>query len=91
MNGALKDFFERIYYPCLENPPKNDAKPYALVIRAGNDGTGAKDSVEKIIKGLNWKQTQSAALFRGEFQQSFLTDAFEIGQMMAARCENDIF
>ena len=49
MSGGMKDFFDRIYYPCLE---QTGALPYSLFIRAGNDGQGAKTSTERIIAAL---------------------------------------
>ena len=42
MSGLIKDFFERIYYPCLE---KTQALPWALYVRAGKDGAGALRAV----------------------------------------------
>ena len=38
MSGLIKDFFDRCFYPC---ETAMVGKPYALMVSAGNDGTGA--------------------------------------------------
>ena len=88
MAGLVKDFFERVYYPCLE---ETEALPYALYIRAGNDGTGARLSIEKIIAGLKWKAVQSPLIMRGEFRSEFIGQCEQLGQTMAAGLEAGIF
>ena len=91
MSGALKDFFERIYYPCLEEPERNAAKPFSLVIRAGLDGTGTDIAVHKITSGLNWKEVQEVTLCKGEFDKKFIQECEHLGLTMAAGLDNDIF
>lgn len=88
MSGAMKDFFERIYYPCLE---KTEGLPYALFIRAGNDGSGARTSMERIIKGLAWKAVQEPLICSGDYRESFLEPCRELGMTMAAGLEAGIF
>jgi len=88
MSGALKDFFDRIYYPCLE---KTQSLPYAMFIRAGNDGLGARNSIERIVKGLAWKQVQEPLICTGAWQNSFVNQCEELGMTMAAGLEAGIF
>lgn len=88
MSGAMKDFFDRIYYPCLE---KTEALPFALFIRAGIDGLGARSSIERIVKGLAWKQVQEPLICCGDWQESFLDQCEELGMTLAAGLEIGIF
>ncbi len=88
MSGAMKDFFDRIYYPCLE---LTEALPFALYVRAGLDGTGTKIGIAKITSGLKWKTVQKPVLCRGEFRQEFVDQVEELGMSMAAGLEAGIF
>ena len=88
MSGAMKDFFDRIYYPCLEH---TEALPYAFYIRAGLDGAGTEIAMQKIISGLKWKQVQDVLICQGEYKDEFVQQVEELGMSMAAGLEMGIF
>ncbi|MBY6205674.1 flavodoxin family protein [Halomonas denitrificans] len=88
MAGALKDFFDRCFYELLE---RTDALPCAVLIRAGKDGTGTRRAIESICGGLNWKRVQAPVICRGEWDESFVRSARELGMTLAAGLEAGVF
>lgn len=88
MSGAMKYFLDRVYYAC---EGKLDGRPYALFVRAGNDGTGAISSMRRILTGLAVKEVQEALLVVGEFDESRLDDCEELGLTLAAGLEAGVF
>lgn len=48
MSGAMKDMFDRCYYPLLGAV---EGRPYASLIAAGSDGSGAQAQLDRIVTG----------------------------------------
>lgn len=88
MSGAMKYFLDRSFYPC---EGKIDGKPYALFIRAGNDGSGAISSIRRILSGLAVREVQEPVLIAGEFDEDRLADCEELGLTLAAGLEAGVF
>lgn len=88
MSGGMKDFFDRCYYPLLEH---KQGLACALLIRAGNDGTGTRRAIESIVSGLRWQWAQAPLTCRGDWQPEFVEQARELGMGMAAGLSAGIF
>lgn len=48
MSGAMKEMFDRCYYPLLG---RIEGRPYATMIAAGSDGRGAQAQIDRIATG----------------------------------------
>lgn len=52
MSGVMKDFFDRSYYAVLD---RIAGRPYACLVCAGSDGSGAARQIERIATGWRLK------------------------------------
>ncbi|MEO1203293.1 MAG: flavodoxin family protein [Pseudomonadota bacterium] len=88
MSGAMKVFLDRSYYA---SEGKVNGKPFALFIRAGNDGSGALTSIRRILTGLAVREVQEPVMIVGEFDESRLVELEELGLTLAAGLEASVF
>jgi len=81
MSGALKHFFDGIYYPCLEATKR---RPYGLYVHGGMDTTGAVRAVESITTGLQWRAVRPPVTVTGPPTKPDLEACWELGALLAA-------
>lgn len=81
MSGALKHFFDTVYYPCLE---ATVGRPYGVYIHGNNDTDGALTAIEKIVTGMRWRAAQAPVAVIGTPRQSDLDACWELGAAVAA-------
>jgi multimeric flavodoxin WrbA len=86
MSGALKHFFDGIYYPCLEATKK---RPYGLYVHGASDTTGAVRAVESITAGLAWRLVRPAVRVIGQPDKPDLDACWELGAVVAAELAAD--
>jgi NAD(P)H-dependent FMN reductase len=53
MSGALKHFFDTVYYPCLD---ATAGLPYGVYVHGNDDTAGALKAIATITGALRWKQ-----------------------------------
>ena len=79
--GALKHFFDQIYYPCLE---VTRGRPWGVWLHANNDATGALKALDTITTGLGWRRAQAPLVVAGDPEPAELDAARELGAALAA-------
>jgi hypothetical protein len=100
MSGLMKDFFDRTYYPVLD---QIQGRPYASLICAGSDGTNAARQIERIATGWRLKpiadplivcthaQTPESILAPKQINTADLSRCAELGATIAAGLDLGIY
>jgi len=81
MSGALKHFFDQVYYPCLD---ATVGRPYGVYVHGGNDAEGAVRSIERIVGALRWTPVRPPLAIVGPVDRQAREDCWELGGLVAA-------
>lgn len=81
MSGALKHFFDTIYYPCLTATGR---RPYGLVVHGSSDVIGGVRSVETIAGALDWTRVHPPVEVLGPPDRADLAAVTDLAGTVAA-------
>jgi multimeric flavodoxin WrbA len=81
MSGALKYFFDTVYYPSLDAVA---GRPYGLWVHGNDDVTGAVASVEKLCTGLALTPAAAVLTVTAGVDAAVRERARELGGTLAA-------
>jgi NAD(P)H-dependent FMN reductase len=100
LSGAMKEMFDRCYYPCLG---RLEGRPYATIICAGSDGENAQRQLDRIATGWRLRrvadpvivhtdaQTPEAILAQKTIPADRLAEARDLGAALAEGLAAGIF
>ncbi|MEU3096845.1 flavodoxin family protein [Streptomyces sp. NPDC006967] len=81
LSGALKHFFDQVYYPCLD---ATRGRPFGYYVHGGSDVTGALRAMETITTGLGWRRAAEPVTVTGEPDRAAVERCRELGATLAA-------
>ncbi|HEY2833094.1 MAG TPA: NAD(P)H-dependent oxidoreductase [Sporichthyaceae bacterium] len=81
MSGALKHFFDQIYYPVLDDTRN---LPYGVWVHGNLGVDGAVNAVESIAGGLGWVKAAATVAITGAPTKADLETCWELGGTLAA-------
>jgi multimeric flavodoxin WrbA len=81
MSGALKHFFDTIYYPCLD---ATRGRSFGYWIHGNSDTSGTERQLLAITTGLSWTKTAESVISTGEPDKATLEACTELGATLAA-------
>ncbi|MBA4164126.1 MAG: flavodoxin [Erythrobacter sp.] len=85
MTGAMKEMFDRCYYPVLG---RIEGRPYATIIAAGSDGENAQRQIDRIATGWRLKRVAERMIvnFHAQTPEAILAPKV-VPEDQIVRCE----
>jgi len=81
MSGALKHFFDQVYYPCRAATAR---RPYATFVHGNSDTSGAVRAIESIATGMGWQAAHAPVTVIGTPDSDALATCWTLGATLAA-------
>jgi multimeric flavodoxin WrbA len=81
LSGAMKHFFDTVYYPCLT---AKVGAPYGLYVHGNTDTAGAVRAAESITKAMGWERVHEPVTVIGEPDKQALEAVWELAATVAA-------
>jgi multimeric flavodoxin WrbA len=81
LSGAMKHFFDQVYYPCLT---AKVGAPYGLYVHGNLDTAGAVRAAESITKGMGWERVHEPVLVSGAPGKEDLEACWDLAATVAA-------
>ena len=81
MSGALKHFFDQVYYPCRL---ASAGAPYGVYVHGNNDTAGAVRAVQTITTGLGWTAAHAPVSVIGAPGAADREACWDLGATLAA-------
>ncbi|HEX9766139.1 MAG TPA: hypothetical protein VGA36_05215 [Nitriliruptorales bacterium] len=81
ISGALKHFFDTVYYPVMD---ETDGRPYAAFVHGNLDTGGAVRALESITKGMGWRKAADPVEVMGDPSRQDLEACWNLGATVAA-------
>ena len=81
MSGALKHFFDQVYYPCRD---ETAGRSYGSYVHGNSDTSGAVRAIDTIATGMGWRRAFESVSVVGAPSRADLDHCHELGATVAA-------
>ena len=85
ISGALKHYFDTVYYPCLE---ATQGRPFAAYVHGNLDSAGAVRAIESITTGLQWRAVGPVLTLTGAPDRAARDAVYELAATLATESDN---